>query len=335
MEYAKSPLVSIIIPCHNRSDFLRECLQSVIEQTHQQLEVIVVDDASQEDIASIVRSIRWPQEMRVQVLRSEVNGGPGASRELGRQRASGDFICYLDSDDLWHVDKVEVQLQALQNSPAAGMCYCSSAEFESLPLMGTEPLRKKSDQEFHEFLPTVLFGRPWDTSACMWRRRVTDLIGPWFPGWTWEDYEYDCRAGCHDIQIAFVPRVLCYYRRDSEGQHLSLASDGSRRVQERARSLLRMFDELQRHHKLGEPETHARIVSLLYSQVVSLLYSHEKDVAAESLRRIRRAYPIPSPIYLLSAVLQAALIVLPDTVTARAAARSRHFFFERGPSLCK
>lgn len=329
MSHTESPLVSIIIPCHNRSDYLRECLQSVAAQTHRQLEVIVIDDASEEDIESVVRAIRWPQEVLVRYLRSEVNVGPGASREMGRQQASGEFICYLDSDDLWHPDKVETQVRALQNNPAAGMCYCSSAEFESLPLNGTEPLRKKSDQEFHEFLPTVLFGRPWGTSACMWRRWATDLIGPWFTGWTWEDYEYDTRAGCHDIQIAYVSRVLCYYRRSSSGQHLSMESDSAKKIRARAVSLHKMFDELHQHHKLADRETRERVVWLLYSQAMSLLRNCDKGMASESMRRIRCAYPASSRVAIFSLLLQAALIAFPAPVVARAAARLRRWALVR------
>lgn len=316
-------LVSIIIPCHNRSDYLRECLQSVVEQSYRQLEIIVVDDASEEDIASVVYSIRWPKEMRVRYLRTQTNVGPGASRELGRQRASGDFICYLDSDDLWHRDKVEAQIHALRNDLDAGMCYCPSAEFMRLPLTGAEPLRERSDQAFRQFLPTVLFGRPWGTSACMWRRKATDLIGPWSSRWTWEDYEYDTRAGCHDIQIAFVPHVLCYYRRSPEGQHLSLSSDRVRATRERALSLHKMFDELYLYRKFEDGEIHRRAIWLLYSQVVLLLRNHDKHLAVDSLRRIRHTCSPFSRVAIFSSLLQVALIVSPAPIVARVAAYSQ------------
>ena len=178
---------------------LRQCLDTIAAQTYPALEVIVVDDASEGDIPAVINAIPWPSNLGPQYIRLEQNRGPGAAREVGRKQAQGDFICYLDSDDLWHRDKVAMQVEVLQNHSAAGMCYCISVRFKGAPLTGEEPVSRLSDRPFTSILPQLLYSRPWDTSACMWTRRATDRIGPWWAGWTWEDVEYDLRAGCLDL----------------------------------------------------------------------------------------------------------------------------------------
>lgn len=316
------PRVSVIIPTHNRHQFLSSALDSVARQTHQNLEVIVVDDASDEDIQAVVLSTQWSETTAIQYLRSDTNLGPGAARELGRKQATGEFIAYLDSDDIWHPEKIETQIQTLLQNPEAGMSYCTSTEFERLPITGMEPVRKQSDQQFHSFLPTVLYGRPWGTSACLWTRESADRIGPWYSGWTWEDYEYDCRAGCKGIKIVFVSRILCHYRRDSNGQHLSMRTDLAQKSRYRALALLKMTNELRLHGKLRDPAVRGRVVSLVYSQAVSLLRHQEKALAVECLDLVRRT-SIHSQNRILAVGLKATVFVFPASLVARIAARLR------------
>jgi glycosyltransferase involved in cell wall biosynthesis len=220
-------------------------------------------------------------------MRTSTNVGPGAARELGRQRARGDYICYFDSDDLWHEDKVTAQVEMLRANPSCGMCYCIAKEFQALPLTGYERTRKRSDLQFAEFLPHILYGRPWDTSSCMWTREATDIIGPWFPGWTWEDYEYDCRAGCHDIKIAFVSEALCFYRQAYGAPQLSTIEPATRTTH-RTSSLLEMATILERFGKLNNPTTIEWTVRRLYKQGVESLSVGEVSLARKCLRRALR-----------------------------------------------
>lgn len=208
--------ISVIVPCHNRSEMLFECLNSIAQQTYQEIELILVDDASTEDIESVLKKIHFPFRLPQVYIRSEKNIGPGAARELGRLKATGDFICYLDSDDYWHPQKIEKQLQVFKTNPELGMCYCASMNVDQKT--GEESIRFRSDKAFERTLPIILVTRPWGTGACMWATWATDNIGPWFSGWGREDIEYDLRAGCLDIPIQNIPEVLCYYRINSDEQ---------------------------------------------------------------------------------------------------------------------
>jgi glycosyltransferase involved in cell wall biosynthesis len=282
-----SELVSVIVPCHNRKAYLRECLQSLAQQTYHNIELIVVDDASDDDLREVVNEIEFPFPQPPRYLRSDVNRGPGLSRERGRLLSVGDYICYLDSDDLWHPEKLEAQVAALRNRPEAGMCYCKTAEFHQLPITGHEELRQSNQRPVTSFLPQVLYQRPWSTSACMWRRSAIDQIGAWSSMWIWEDHEYDCRAGCHDIGIIFVDRVLCYYRLAEDQQKLSKL-EMEHKAPQRALSLLEMAHQLKQYHKLAEREIRRRMDYLLFRQGMILLEHDDRRLARHCLQEIIR-----------------------------------------------
>lgn len=113
------PTISVIIPVYNSEQTIRETIESVLKQTFSDFELLVINDGSQDSSLEIISSI---QDSRLNVF-SYPNGGVSASRNRGIVRASGEFIAFLDSDDLWTSDKLESQLQALQANPNAGVAY--------------------------------------------------------------------------------------------------------------------------------------------------------------------------------------------------------------------
>lgn len=102
-ESLPKPLISVIIPTFNRADLLAEAIQSVLDQTYAPTEIIVVDDASTEDIPAAIS----PFASRVTYIRRETNGGRSAALNDGAAAVSGDFIAILDSDDVWLPHKLE------------------------------------------------------------------------------------------------------------------------------------------------------------------------------------------------------------------------------------
>lgn len=104
------PTVSVVIPCYNAAEFLRETLESALGQTHAPLEVIVVDDGSTDDSAAIAGSYGPP----VRVIRQE-NQGESVARNRGIDEARGDWIAFLDADDLWKPEKLVRQLAAAED----------------------------------------------------------------------------------------------------------------------------------------------------------------------------------------------------------------------------
>ena len=113
------PIISVIIPVYNGAKTIKETIESVLVQTWQDFEIIVIDDGSTDSTLEVIKSI---PDSRIKLFSYE-NTGPSASRNRGISHAAGEFIAFLDADDLWKPDKLEAQLKALQDIPEAVVAY--------------------------------------------------------------------------------------------------------------------------------------------------------------------------------------------------------------------
>ncbi|MCO6049120.1 glycosyltransferase family 2 protein [Mesorhizobium sp. RP14(2022)] len=137
-------LVSVILPTYNRSDSLCRAAKSVLDQSYADLELIVVDDASTENIEAVVR--QWNDE-RVRLVRRAANGGAAAARNTGLAHAKGRFIAFQDSDDIWLPGKLDRQMKLLATlPPSVGAVTGSKLLYRSgnrqrrvLPQVSVEP----------------------------------------------------------------------------------------------------------------------------------------------------------------------------------------------------
>jgi glycosyltransferase involved in cell wall biosynthesis len=109
-----NPLVSIIIPTYNRTNLLKRAIQSVLNQTYQYFEIIVVDDGSQEDVQQVLEYFR---DDRIKYTRHEENRGLSAARNTGIRLSKGEYVSFLDSDDELLPDKLERQVKRSQELP--------------------------------------------------------------------------------------------------------------------------------------------------------------------------------------------------------------------------
>jgi glycosyltransferase involved in cell wall biosynthesis len=136
--------VSVIIPTYNRADVLPRAIETALGQTLEDIEVIVVDDASTDDTAAVVGRYDDP---RLTFLRHETNKGASAARNKGIRAASGDYVALLDSDDEWAETKLERQVATLES---------------------------RSDEWVAVYCGTTVIT---DESASEWRSRLVDLLG--------------------------------------------------------------------------------------------------------------------------------------------------------------
>jgi teichuronic acid biosynthesis glycosyltransferase TuaG len=104
------PLVSIITPVFNTEQYLRDCIESVLNQTYKNWELILIDDCSR-DRSSIICKDYADSDSRIKYLKNDVNLGVSKSRNLAIQSSHGEWIAFLDSDDLWEINKLELQMQ--------------------------------------------------------------------------------------------------------------------------------------------------------------------------------------------------------------------------------
>lgn len=125
----KRPLVSVIMPAYRASAYIAEAVRSVMAQTYPNWELLVIDDGSDDDTCAIVEGLA-AADRRIRLLRTPENLGAAGSRNRGLDCAAGEYIAFLDSDDLWLPDKLQVQLERME-STGAGLCCCSYSIMDS------------------------------------------------------------------------------------------------------------------------------------------------------------------------------------------------------------
>lgn len=177
-----NPLVSVVIPTFNRAKLCRKAVESVLGQTHGNLDVIVVDDGSNDNTELFIKGM----DPRVRYIRQE-NAGVSAARNTGMDSARGDFIALLDSDDSWLRWKIEAQLHVLDRFPDAGMVWTdmiaqNENDEELFPSYLTRMYSAYAqfDREKH-FREKLEIGEVWEECPTGWKDRFcySGNIFPW------------------------------------------------------------------------------------------------------------------------------------------------------------
>ena len=104
--------VSVIIPVHNSEKYILKCINSVINQTYKNLEIILIDDKSTDNSVELIKKIG---DKRIKLITLKKNSGAAIARNKGIEKSSGDYICFLDSDDYWKPKKIEKQLKFIKD----------------------------------------------------------------------------------------------------------------------------------------------------------------------------------------------------------------------------
>jgi glycosyltransferase involved in cell wall biosynthesis len=203
----KQPLVSVIIPTYNNAHFLCASLDGILNQTFRDFEIIVVDDGSTDDTETIVQ----PYLDSIRFFR-KVNGGPATARNLGIKNSTGEFIAFLDADDLWLKTKLELQVNHLQDNPRVGLVFTDAVRFDA------EGNFRPSFRETYGYVPSekifeqLLFNHFIALPSVMVRRRCLDDVG-WFDESLTgaEDYNLYLRLA-RKYEFGFLDKVLVHIR---------------------------------------------------------------------------------------------------------------------------
>jgi glycosyltransferase involved in cell wall biosynthesis len=191
-------LVSVVVPVYNGAAYLAEALDSILGQTYRTVEVIVVDDGSTDRTAQVLDAYAGHIRRRWQA-----NQGPARALNAAVAEAQGDFLAFLDADDVWHPRKLERQVARLQERPAAGYSLTWMEHFW-LPELRAEA----------QALREGPFGRPslaYLVGGLLARRWAVRTIGPFEPTRA-DDTEWFVRASELAIPLAAVDEVLWYRR---------------------------------------------------------------------------------------------------------------------------
>lgn len=202
-------LVSTIVPVFNRAGMLREAVASALAETYRPLEIVIVDDGSTDDTPAAIAALAAAHP-EIRPVRRE-NGGPGLARETGRRHARGEFVQYLDSDDLVLPRKCELLVAALREQPDRGVAYGKTAYTDARG-NAIECTWKDASVIGDSLFPSFLLGRLWETATPLYRAAVLEAAGPWTALRLEEDWEYDCRIGALGVKLAFVPEVVAVHR---------------------------------------------------------------------------------------------------------------------------
>lgn len=209
--------ISVVIPTYNYGRFIREAIDSALSQTYPPLEVIVVDDGSTDDTPQVLASYGD----RIRAIRQE-NQGVGAARNAGIAAARGEYIAFLDSDDILKPTKLERDVARFEANPAIGLVHCGAESFGndgrtiSVSMTGLEgwvaPELLGLDRE--------VITAPGSGIAVP--KRVAEEIGGYDarlqPS---EDWDFCYRIAVR-YRVAFVPEVLVKYRLHGAGIHLNV-----------------------------------------------------------------------------------------------------------------
>lgn len=207
------PKISVIVPVYKAEAYLADCIDSILSQTFSDLEVILVDDGSPDNCYAVCQDYAR-KDSRVRVLRQE-NRGQAAARNHAMTLAAGEWICFVDSDDLIHPQMLELLYEAAVES-GAGISMCQFVEAPQLPddfLRRREPVFQLQSMEEENLLR--LYDQDeypgWVACTKLIRREIVESY-PFTEGRVFEDNEAVCRWICQAKLLAGTEEALYYYR---------------------------------------------------------------------------------------------------------------------------
>ena len=209
--------VSVVIPNYNYGRFLRQAVQSVLDQSIKAHEIIVVDDGSTDESKAIIRSFG-----NSIIAIEQNNAGVAAARNKGSEIATGGLLAFLDADDYWHTEKLEKQMQKFSSDPEVGFVHCGSTYVDE----AGAPLKDYVEGEEGWVAEAVLKFEPVViANTLVIKREMFTKIGGFdtnrelHPSEDW-DLCYRLSRVC---KLGFVREPLLYYRQHGSGGHTNIA----------------------------------------------------------------------------------------------------------------
>jgi len=208
---AGSPMVSVIVPCYNQAQFLPEALQSVVQQTFADWEVILVNDGSPDATSAVCRDLaaRWPGRL-IRCL-EKPNGGLSDARNAGIAVARGKYVLPLDADDKLHPAMLAKTVALLEACPAVAIAYTDTIHFGAVNAQVFAGRFSLANLCQHNLL----------SYCALYRREVWQAVGGYNPNMTWgyEDWDFWLSCAERGFQARRIPEFLLFYRVKSQSMH--------------------------------------------------------------------------------------------------------------------
>ena len=197
------PTVNVIIHTYNNERFIAETVESVLNQTYKDYEIIVVDDGSVDGTRDAL--IPYMQKIRYHY---KENGGIASAKNAGIGLSQAEFVAFLDHDDLWVPDKLQLQMEHFNENPQIGLVYAKYTSFRDGKELRTKPEKGYSGWIFKELLAKSFI----QTSTVVVKRECLDAAGPYDETFSLGD-EYDMFLRiARKFQCGFVDKGLTRYR---------------------------------------------------------------------------------------------------------------------------
>lgn len=283
------PLVSIIMPLYNASTYVAEAIQSIVNQTYQNWELIIVNDGSTDNSLAVAHQY---QADKIKVF-SQENKGASAARNYGLREATGEYIQFLDADDLLSNTKIEDQLAALVNTNGqVAVCptvhFFDGQEFSKCQPSAYESSYLFSNDNPFEFLINLYGGANnkgsmIQTNAWLIPASIIKKAGNWEEFYSPDDDgEYFCRVLLAAKGVIYTPNCINYYRKFKNGT--SLASTKEKRALEGVfKSLM-----LKKHHLIlaSDDSRINKVIARAAIEIAYMSYPKHKELTNIILNEI-------------------------------------------------
>lgn len=212
------PLVSAIIPNYNYARYVGEAVESALSQTYSNIEVIVVDDGSTDNSLEVLAQYRD----RIKIIRQE-NSGVSVARNRGVAESSGDYIAFLDADDVWLPEKIEKQVRRIQSEDSIGIVHVGVIDIDA---SGKELATHLNGMEGEVASELMMFERAvilGGGSGVMIPRKVFDKVSGFDEALsTSADWDLYFRISC-DFSVGFIGEPLLKYRLHGSNMHSNVS----------------------------------------------------------------------------------------------------------------
>jgi glycosyltransferase involved in cell wall biosynthesis len=204
-------LVSIVIPYYNKKGTILRSVNSVIAQTYNNWELIIIDDCGEDKVDINI----LPRDKRIRVLSNESNRGAAKTRQRGLENVKGEYVAFLDADDWWDENFLDCCLEALFSAKHADGAYVQTIVINN---DGSQNLRRYADLGFTKIRETLIqYAKPWQTGGILWKK---ENCGNWGELKTQEDSWFEFSSS--EANILLPVEGSFYYHDESGENHLSL-----------------------------------------------------------------------------------------------------------------
>lgn len=229
--------VSVVIPTYNRAAFIREALNSVLQQSFQAYEILVIDDGSTDNTAELLSQMG---DSRIRYLTQD-HRGVSAALDLGWRSAHGQYIARLDSDDRWLPDLLQQLVTRMDADPSLGVVFARAQGMDAQGHLLTQLIGTEERFPGHT-LKSLIYGDFVCPIAVLIRRAVIERAGGYDASLIAnEDWDLWIRIASQQYGIGYVPRVLAHYRYHTQNLTRTTSDRMNRVMQDRILVLDKFF----------------------------------------------------------------------------------------------